>query len=91
MSFWKDLLANNLNLEELNFKGRKIARSYIIIQELAKQALTVYPNDIKFMFRYAHFLLKIVNDEYEAVEIFKKMQVVYEGKVSKKAAGGAKN
>jgi hypothetical protein len=46
------------------------------------------PNDLKFLFRYGLFLLNILNNEYDALELFKKLQISYEGRSGRKAAGG---
>jgi len=43
------------------------------------------------MFRYALFQLKIINSEYDAFEIFNRIQHIYESKTSKKASGGGMN
>ena len=38
----------------------------------AAEVISVYPNDIKFHFRLGIFLLKVVNNENEGTEYFKK-------------------
>ena len=52
----------------LNSKGLEISRQYHKLKALSHQLQKLSPNDIKFMFRNALFMLNILNSEYDALE-----------------------
>ena len=58
--------------------------NYSKIQDVAQKLLKIYPNEIKFLYRYGLFLRNIVNNEYEAVNNFEKACSIFIMKVSKK-------
>lgn len=41
---------------------------------------------MKFQFRYGLFLLKVMNNDYDAFEYFKQLQNTYDGKLTKRQA-----
>jgi hypothetical protein len=47
---------------------------------------SIYPDEMKFMFRYGNFLLHIVHNEYDALENFRQAQNIYQSKMSKSNA-----
>lgn len=55
-----------------------------MIQDIAKKLLAIYPNEIKFYFRYGNFLLKIIHNEYDALENFRMASNVFAMKMAKK-------
>ena len=79
-------MQKNLDASAINAKGTLISRSYHKIQDLSQQLQKRCPNDIKFMFRYGMFLLKIINSDFDATEILKRIQLIYELKTAKKSA-----
>lgn len=44
---------------------------------------------MKFIFRYGLFLLNLINNDYDASEMFKKLNIIHEGRSSKKMASGS--
>ncbi len=72
----------------INKKGVEISKVFHNIQDTANQLQREYPNDIKFMFRYGMFQLKVISNEYEAQQILKRIQMAYECKIVKKSEGG---
>jgi hypothetical protein len=55
-----------------------------VIQDIAKKLLAIYPNEIKFYFGYGNFLLKIIHNEYDALENFRMASNVFAMKMAKK-------
>ena len=51
----------------------------------------IYPNEIKFLFRYGNFLLEIIHNEFDAVESFNKAQMIFLNKMNKKGASAPVN
>jgi PAS domain-containing protein len=45
---------------------------------------SIYPDEIKFLFRYGNFLLHIIHNEYDALENFRQAQNIYQSNMSKK-------
>lgn len=84
MAFWRELLQKNINAGVLQEKGSQISQNYEIIQDISAKLLAIYPNEIKFHFRYGNFLLHIIHNEYDALECFRKAYSVYQMKVQKK-------
>jgi hypothetical protein len=48
-------------------RGAEISKNYERIQDVSKELFKIYPNEIKFLYRYGMFLSQIVNNEYDAV------------------------
>ncbi len=67
-------------------KGSEISRYYEIIQEVATKLQHIYPNEIKFLYRYGNFLLEIIHNEYDAIENFNKASMIFMNKMNKKGA-----
>ena len=45
--------------------------------------LSIYPDDLKFHFRYGMFLFKVTNNDNEGSERFKKALDIYFNKIAK--------
>jgi hypothetical protein len=73
LGFWRELLSKQINANAIQTRGSEIARNYNKIQEVTKKLLSIYPNEMKMMFRFAVFLKQIVNNEYEALSMFEKI------------------
>jgi len=56
LCFWRELLQKQINASVLQEKGQQISKFYEIIQDVAVKLQAIYPNDIKFFFRYGNFL-----------------------------------
>ena len=56
LCFWRELLQKQINASVLQEKGSHISRYYEQIQDVAKKLQAIYPNEIKFFFRYGNFL-----------------------------------
>ncbi|TNV87853.1 hypothetical protein FGO68_gene5771 [Halteria grandinella] len=86
LQFWKELLEKNINAAVLQERGSDISKNYEIIQNISERLQEIYPNEIKFLYRYGIFLLKIIHNEYDSLECFRKAQTTYVGKDNKKGA-----
>ncbi len=82
-------MQKELDASAINTKGIYISKAYHQIQDIATQLQKRMPNDIKFMFRYSLFLLKVMNSDLDSYEILKKIQLIYELKTANKSAGNA--
>ena len=51
---------------------------------MAKKLQKIYPDEIKFLFRYGNFLLKIIHNEYEALECYEKAKVIFMSRINKR-------
>lgn len=80
------MLQKNINAALLQERGSDISRYYEMIQKISDKLQVIYPNEIKFLFRYGTFLLKIIHNEYDALENFRKAQTVFTNKIGKKGA-----
>lgn len=69
----------------LQEKGQEISKNYEIIQQVAKKLIEIYPHEIKFKYRYGTFLLHIINNEYDALQLYDEAYNVYNSKVYKKS------
>ncbi|TNV87907.1 hypothetical protein FGO68_gene9941 [Halteria grandinella] len=86
LKFWRELLQKSIDANALQLRGAEISKNYERIQDVAAEIMKIYPNEIKFMFRYAHFLQKIVNNDYDGLALLEKVFSTYQTKLSKKAA-----
>jgi hypothetical protein len=48
-----------------------------VIQDVAKRLNKIYPDEIKFLFRYGNFLLKIIHNEYDAIECYERARMIF--------------
>jgi PAS domain S-box-containing protein len=53
---------------------------------VAVELLSIFPNEIKFLYRYGTFLYQIVNNEYDGMSRLEQAYMIYQTKISKKAA-----
>lgn len=51
----------------------------------------VFPDEIKFLFRYGTFLIHIIHNEYEALENYTRAQIIFQSKLQKKTTSATKN
>jgi hypothetical protein len=77
-------MGKQVNASVLQEKGSLISKFYEQIQDIAKQLQFIYPNEIKFFFRYGNFLMYIIHNEFDALETFRMAQNVYQMRLSKK-------
>lgn len=82
--FWRELMQKQANACVLQVKGSLISRYYEEIQELSQQLQAISPNEIKFFFRYANFLLFIIHNEYDSLEYYRMAQNVFQMRLTKK-------
>lgn len=80
ISFWRELLQKEFSSSFLHKKGMEISRNYQKIQDIASSIQRIYPDDIKFFFRYGRFLITIINNEYEGIMSFKRAIAAFEVK-----------
>ena len=64
-------------------RGNEISQCYEAIQDVAKKLNKIYPDEIKFLFRYGNFLLKIIHNEYDAVECYERARMIFLSRVTK--------
>lgn len=72
LCFWRELLSKQINASVLQDKGSEISKYYEVIQVIVDQLQAIYPDEIKFHFRYGNFLLHIIHNEYDAMEYYRK-------------------
>ncbi len=84
--FWKELLQKQVDAKILQFRGAEISNYYEIIQKIAVELQKIYPDEIRFMYRYGNFLLQIIHSEYDALESYMKAQFIFASKLSKKGS-----
>ena len=53
LKFWRELLQKNIDTNSLQKRGAEISKNYERIQDVAAELVKIYPNEIKFLFRYA--------------------------------------
>jgi len=56
-----------------------------MIQGLAIKLKAIYPNEIKFLYRYGTFLLHIINNEFDAMTLYETAFNIFQNKISKKS------
>jgi hypothetical protein len=77
-------MGKQVNASVLQEKGSLISKFYEQIQDIAKELLVIYPNEIKFFFRYGNFLMYIIHNEFDALEQFQMAYNVYQMRLAKK-------
>lgn len=82
--FWRELLQKQINASVLQEKGQEISQNYEVIVDLSKKMLKIYPSEIKFLYRYGTFLLHIINNEFDALQLFETAYNVFQSKISKR-------
>eukprot|EP00347_Sterkiella_histriomuscorum_P001449 403371996 len=82
--FWRELLQKEIDSEVLQQFGAQISENYEKIQQLVDKICKIYPQDIKFFFRYGTFLFQIINNAYDALVYFEKIYYTFHGRQSKK-------
>jgi hypothetical protein len=80
----KQLLQKQVDAEVLQFRGSEISHYYETIQKISIELQKIYPDEIRFLYRYGNFLLQIIHSEYDALENFMKAQLIFASKLSKK-------
>jgi hypothetical protein len=58
-----------------------IARNFIRIQDTAQRLRALCPEDVKFLYRYGLFLVRIMNNEYDGMNQFTEAQTIYRNKI----------
>ncbi len=66
-------MKKDFDSSQLKYKGEDIAKFIINIEECAEQIKKNQGDDMKFHFMHGMFQLKVLNNEYEAIENFKKV------------------
>ncbi|TNV74639.1 hypothetical protein FGO68_gene3862 [Halteria grandinella] len=84
LKFWRELQDKDFNASKLQSYGYQISKCLGQIQDAAIEIARVYPEDIKFQFRYGMFLIKIINNDFDGTECFKLAQNIYINKVDKR-------
>ncbi len=82
--FWRELLQKQVDASVLQVRGNEITQCYEAMQDIAKRLQKIYPDEIKFLFRYGNFLLKIIHNEYDAVECYEKARSIFMNRISKR-------
>ena len=72
LGFWRELLKPNFSAIAIQKKGAEIGKTLIQIQNATNELLSIYPDDIKFHFRYGMFLIKVINNDSDGTDEFKK-------------------
>jgi hypothetical protein len=75
----------------LQEKGSQISKYYEIIQDIQRQLVAIYPDEIKLMWRYGNFLIHIIHNEYDASENFRRAVTIFFSRISKKGNGMTAN
>lgn len=55
----------------------EITRHFMRIQDTASRLQAIFPDDVKFLYRYGLFLIKIMNNEYDGIDKFTEAQTLY--------------
>ncbi|TNV87946.1 hypothetical protein FGO68_gene6125 [Halteria grandinella] len=87
LGFWRELLQKNIDSQQMQKRGSEISANYAKIQDVSQVLLKIFPNEIKFLYRYGIFLKQIVNNEFDALTMFEKAYTIFNQKLTKK--GGA--
>jgi hypothetical protein len=58
-----------------------MSRCIQAVNESVRELLEVSPDDIKFHFKYGLFLLRVMGNEAEGLEVFKRAEDTYFNKV----------
>ena len=77
LGFWRELLQKTIDAAAMQAKGLEISKNYARIQDLAKALQKINPNDIKFLHRYGLFLNRLVNNDFEALQMLEKACTTY--------------
>jgi hypothetical protein len=85
LSFWRELMQKHIDASILQERGHEISKYYEQIQQISKNLQQIYPNEIKFLYRYGTFLLNIINNDYDAIVCFEKAVGIFQNKIFKKS------
>lgn len=73
IKFWKELSMTNFNASKLRALGIEVSKNLQTVEETGRRVIEKSPSDMKFYFRFGMFLLKISNNEFEALDYFKNL------------------
>jgi PAS domain S-box-containing protein len=89
IKFWKELLSRHLNSSLVQKRGMEISRYFIKIQEIASEMRKLNPDDVKFLYKYGIFLIRIMNNEYDGIDKFTEAQTIFSNKILGKKNNGS--
>lgn len=77
-------MQKHIDASVLQVKGQEISKYYEQIQDVAQKLQSIYPTEVKFLYRYGTFLINIINNEYDAIINFEKAFNFITNKMQKK-------
>ncbi|TNV87875.1 hypothetical protein FGO68_gene16168 [Halteria grandinella] len=82
LNFWRELMQRTIDTHVLLTKGSEISRYYEQMQQVVKQLLEIFPDNISFVIEYALVLKQIVNNQQEAIMQLDKAYNIYNLKIN---------
>lgn len=76
ISFWKELLSDNLNGHKLELIGTSIDRIHFQVKTIFETVIREHPNHIYTLTCYGEYLTNIINELEEAEKITQKMRTI---------------
>ena len=77
LNFWRELLQKNVDSQVLIDRGADISLCYTLIQNVSKDIMRLWPNEMRFFHHYANFLKMVMNNEMQASQVLEKAGSVY--------------